>query len=605
MKTMSRFFLVLAGVAGFAVAVALVPMAGCSDDNSNQVFDMSPDFALSTQVTHVGVTGQTCCMVTRGAQLAMYLTNVMQGMVDSQGITHAATGELHLVTALGTDYKLGDNVPAFAYQFSPDGTYAMYGVKTPMSKVNYSLNFATVSYPNLPPPLVQTVIPDGIQDFSLAQQSFFSATGKYLIIGVLHGAVMNSPDLHIVDVRAATDVAQLGNGAFDYLEIPTPDDQLIYNNSTASMKPGTPSVVNLYQANLSVFANGNVNPSILDTSVTNATLFGDGFQLLYLKEDGTLWVRDIAQHFLVKVTDNVMAMSTGPLIHGPLVWTGKDLSLHVANQYQAEMITTPPNMVDSGSPFVFSADASRLYFFKNVQASNNYGDLYSVSVAPGQPRTINLIGTRISTQDFNFFQDRFLFIRGVDDQGVAGELVSASLDGSNPIVLGENVQVGGLRQSQPNPVTPPGQKDKFGPVDLSPSLPHPINAVLTDAKRQIDPSSSFGSAYVPVNDSSPIVGALSFGFSINTRLGLIDPAVHAGMFRFSDDGYVLAYAGGAQWNSSVTNFVGSLKLQPTITDTNPIQPQLDGVAEMGPISQRSMFVSAPANAKPGIYFVKF
>jgi hypothetical protein len=602
---MSRFFLVLAGVAGFAVAIALVPMAGCSDDNSNQVFDMSPDFALSTQVTHVGVTGQTCCMVTRGAQLAMYLTNVMQGMVDSRGITHAATGELHLVTALGTDYKLGDNVPAFAYQFSPDGTYAMYGVKTPTSKVNYSLNFATVSYPNLPPPLVQTVIPDGIQDYSLAQQSFFSATGKYLIIGVLNSTVANSPDLHVVDVRAAQDVAALGNGAFDYLEIPTPDDQLIYNNSTASTKPGTPSIVNLYQANLSVFANGNVSPSILDTSVTGATLFGDGFQLLYLKEDGSLMVRDLAQHFLVKVADNVMAMTTGPLTHGPLVWTGKDLSLHVANQYQAEMITLPPNSVDSGSPFYFSGDATRLYFFKNVMSSNSNGDLYSVSVAPGQPRTVNLIGTRISTVDFNFFQDRFLYIRNVDDQGVAGEMVSANLDGSNPIVLGENVMVGGLRQSSPNPVTAPGTKDKFAPVDLSPSLPHPINAVLTNAQRQIDPSSAFGSAYAPINDSSEIVGELSFGFTINTRMGVIDPAVHAGMFRFSDDGYVLAYAGGAQWNSSVSNFVGSLKLQPTITDTNPIQPQLDGVAEMGPISQRSMFVSAPANAKPGIYFVKF
>jgi len=605
MKNISRALLVLVGVIGFAVAVTLVPMAGCAD-SGNQGFDMSPDFALASQLTHVGVTGQTCCMVTRGAQLAMYLTSVQTGMIDSRGVKHAATGELHLVNPYGVDYVLGSNVPAFAYQFSPDGTYAMYGVKTDQSKFNYSLNFATVSSPSLPKPLVQTVIPDGIQDFSLAQQSFFSPSGRFLIIGVLNKSVTNSPDLHVVDVRAAQDVAQLANGAFDYQEIVTPDDTLIYTNSTASTKPGTPSVQGLYQANLSVFGAGNANVSLLDTHVINVGSLADGETLLYLRASGDLMLLDLKQHFLAKVASNVISFTAGPLGKGPIVYTAADHSLHALYEFAPEFLVTAPDSIDVNSPVMFSADATRMYFFNHVNNSNSNGDLYSVSIAPGAvSRVPNLIGTRISTQDFYFFQDRFLYIRNVDDVGVGGELVSAQLDGSKPIVLAEGAQLGGLRQSNPIPAQPPGSKIKEGPVDLSPSIPPPVNAVLTNAQRVIDPSSSFGVPYAPINGSSSVVGELSFGVGVLSRLGVIDHAVHAGMARFSDDGYTLGYAGNAAWSDTVSNFVGTLKLQPTVVDVSPNQPKLDGVAEMGPIVQRSMFVSAPANSKPGIYFIKF
>jgi hypothetical protein len=606
MKTLSRLFLLLAGVVGFSVAIALVPMAGCSNDNSNQSFDMTPDFALAQQISHVGVTGQTCCMVTRGSSLALYLTNVQVGMVDNRGIQHAATGELHVVNPYGVDYTLGSNVPAFAYQFSPDGTYAMYAVKTSQSKYNYSLQFSTVSSPSLPKPLDKVVIPDGIQDFALNQQSFFSPSGRYLIIGALKGSIANSADLHVVDVRAAQDVAMLGNGAFNYSEVVANDDTMVYENSTASMVPGTPSVAGLYQLNLSVFGNGNTPPALIDQHALNLGLMSDGETILYLRSTGELRMLSLGQHFEVSVAQNVMTFTSGPLGRGPIVWVGTDRSLHVANTLSPEMITLPANSVDPNSPFIFSADATRLYWFKNVQTSNSYGDLYSVSVAPGADRTPNFIGTRVSTQDFAFFQHRMVMIRNVDSSGTGGEMVSAELDGSSLVVLAEGAMLGGLRQSNPIPSPPPGSKIKTGPIDLTPSIPPPVNAVLTNAARVLDPTSGTGLAYAPLNGSSPVVGELSFSVGVNTLLGVLDPEVHAGNSRFSDDGYVLAYVSGAKWMANpIGNFVGTLKLQPTIVDTNPIQPKLDGVAELGPISQRAMFVSAPANAHAGIYYVKY
>jgi hypothetical protein len=98
---------------------------------------------------------------------------------------------------------------------------------------------------------------------------------------------------------------------------------------------------------------------------------------------------------------------------------------------------------------------------------------------------------------------------------------------------------------------------------------------------------------------------LSFGTLNAGPEGMLNPAVHDGMFRFSDDGYTLAYVGDAQWNDDAVNFVGRLRLQPTVIDRAPADPGLVGVAEMGPVRDHSMFVSAPVNQKPGIYFIKF
>ena len=81
--------------------------------------------------------------------------------------------------------------------------------------------------------------------------------------------------------------------------------------------------------------------------------------------------------------------------------------------------------------------------------------------------------------------------------------------------------------------------------------------------------------------------------------------MHAGQYQFSDDGYVLLYVGNAVYQATAFNYVGSLQLFQTNNNIGPQTPMLDGVAELGPIGDRSLFVSAPGAMVPGMYFVKY
>src|SRR3954470_14527795 len=123
---MKRLFLLGVLIAGATVGVALVPMAGC-DNKTVTEFDMGPDFALPPQVTRVGAKAPTCCMVTRGAQTALYLANPSAD--DSRERSSGEklyTGELHVVNAFGADSILGSDVPAYDYGFSPDGSTVFF-----------------------------------------------------------------------------------------------------------------------------------------------------------------------------------------------------------------------------------------------------------------------------------------------------------------------------------------------------------------------------------------------------------------------------------------------------------------------------------------------
>src|SRR4051812_11789681 len=197
---MKRLFLVGAMIVGITVGAAVIPMAGC-DNNTVAGFDLGPDFALPAQVTRVGAKAPTCCMVTGGAQTALYLANPSAD--DSRERSSGEklyTGELHVVNAFGADSILGSDVPAYDYGFSPDGSTVFF-VQPAGKNGNFSLQAVNIDHPDLRlPPTAKsiTVIPDGIQDYQLNQQSFYSPSGKYLIIGVLPGAVQRSADLHIV-----------------------------------------------------------------------------------------------------------------------------------------------------------------------------------------------------------------------------------------------------------------------------------------------------------------------------------------------------------------------------------------------------------------------
>jgi hypothetical protein len=108
-----------------------------------------------------------------------------------------------------------------------------------------------------------------------------------------------------------------------------------------------------------------------------------------------------------------------------------------------------------------------------------------------------------------------------------------------------------------------------------------------------------------INGGRAVVGALSFGPTFGHPEGVVDPAVHSGTFGFSDDGFVLAYAGGAQWSDTAINYTGKLTLFPTLIDVGIMTPNLDGVSEIGPVVARSFFALAPTNSTPGLYFINF
>ena len=52
----------------------------------------------------------------------------------------------------------------------------------------------------------KVVIADGLDDPPLDQQSFYTPTGNYFIVGARAAGVMSTPDLHVVSTVGAEDV---------------------------------------------------------------------------------------------------------------------------------------------------------------------------------------------------------------------------------------------------------------------------------------------------------------------------------------------------------------------------------------------------------------
>jgi hypothetical protein len=110
----------------------------------------------------------------------------------------------------------------------------------------------------------------------------------------------------------------------------------------------------------------------------------------------------------------------------------------------------------------------------------------------------------------------------------------------------------------------------------------------------------------PIDGSSAVYGALSFEDYTGAAAVTLDAKVHAGAFGFAlDDGRTAAYVTGATWNATAKNYVGSLALIAARSPSTKVDGILTGVAELGPIIARSMFVSAPTATMAGVYFVKY
>ena len=579
-----------------ALSALLLTATACSSSPGIAV-DAGGDFAIGPQVTHVGPRASTCCMITNGASQVLYLANPSPSKPDAQGRDQPANGELHLSDPYGVDITLGAGVPAFGYAFSPDQRWALFLTKT--KSLRYALDLVPLEGPELHAPPIVVAVADGMQNAALLQQAFFTPSGRYLVAGVLPKNVAVSADLHVIEMGAGRDLFALTNGAFDYQEQVTLDDTMIFADSTASTIPGVPSVEGLYMINLA--AAPSVKPALIDTHVTNFSTTADGGKLIYARANGDLFLFGLTQNDLVPLASGVTGFSLGPSRRGPVVYTTGDQALHVRPLLQPESVTTVAGAVDFFSPIQFSPDAQHLYWFKNVSSQNGTGDLYHALLPPAGPPTPRLVAVNASTRDFRFVGDRLVYLTNVDAQGTTGDITVAALDGTSASVVARGAATGELVTAFPadQPPPPTGQIN-YGPVDLAPAIVPPIFAHLTNATGDL--------TLHPIDGSRPIRGTLALGRADLLAGGaeqVLATNVRSGGFELSDDGYVLLYIGGAQFNRIAVGYVGSLGLVQTRVDVAPAVPMLDGVSELGPIVQRSLFVDAPMASPPGIYFIHY
>jgi hypothetical protein len=582
---------------GLLLALALT---ACSDDGQGGGFDAAPDLALPPQVTHIGVREPACCLqTTRSAWRVMYLASPKPGGSDSRGRDVATKGQLHLADAYGADLTLGEDVPRDGYAFSPDGRLVMY--LTPVGTrgdASYKLNFAALSADTLGSIDPIVVIPRGLEDRPLDHQAFFSPTGRFLIVGVGQPDIENSTDLTVVEVATARVLVTLPGGSFNYIEQVTSNDVMVFQNSTASKTLGTPSVVGLYV--LPLASAGTGQPARIDTRTISYALTGDEQRVVYTRYDGTLWMYDLRDKSRVQLAAGVASFSLGYEANGPLMWVDQARALHVTRLLQPELLATDPRSVDVWSSTVFSPSGQDLYFFNSSQTQDFAGDLYRLSLAPGASTTPTLIDRRVGWYDLSFVGQRMRFLRNLDGRGEIGELVSTNLDGSDLRSLARGVAAGAVLVANPQPVEPPPPRGNppRGPLDLLTPIIPPVYAHLVDAQRDTSRSQPL------FDESEPIVGALAFARADQPAVTL-DPAVHVGGYRFSPDGYVLVYAGGARLDGELAAYLGTLRLHQTLVDQAPVSPMLDGVSEIGSIRDRAFFVAAPAASPPGVYFVRY
>jgi hypothetical protein len=584
------------------LGLAAAALGGCSDDevpfSQRIVLDGGVDFALAPQVTHLGVAAPTCCLVANADNAqALYLANPKPGNVDQLGHEHPSRGELHIVSPFGGDYVLAQNVPAFGYGFSPDGHMVLY--TAPTTGDRYSLSEALLSSPELTQPDTVQVIADGLDDSKLTDQSFFTPSGQYLIVGARAPNFVNSADLHVVDVHARKDAYQLGKGAFSYLELVTGTDTMVFENSTASTTPGTPSVQGIYILQLAAASKSGLHPTLLDTHTGPASLSADGQTLFYLRQSGDLMMLDLRTNDFVTVASGVLSFSLGNARKGPIVYVKQDLSLHVRPKLRPEILATPPAAIDIFSPVLFSPDGQHIYFFQHVNSQNNHGDMYHVLLPPVGSGTPSLVATRVALNGLSFTSDRLLYLRELDSTGSAGQLVSAALDGSDEFIIADGAATGQVQVAYPQPPLPAfhGPRYDIDSYDLAVPPPPPVLANLTGA--------SLNTSITPIDGSKAVVGALAYGPAIRSTEAVLNSMVHSSAFAFSDDGYALLYAADAAYNSTARNYTGNLMLFETVLDINPSIPMLTGVSELGPIVSRTLYVNAPVAPTPGIYLVKF
>jgi hypothetical protein len=209
----------------YLLIAMLALAAGCNDNNGNgngnrdmatgggggddggDAADMTPPGDMTDTTTppaptamHVGGTGPTGGLVTAGVTAAAYLLNP----------TATGTGELHVVTAAGTDVTVDTGVNIGSYQLTNDGKQVIYS-KT--SGQNGSLFWADVSGATA---TKKTLFNGTYASGVLLQGGFMSPSGHFFLAGVRASGVAQSLDMHVIRMTDGADVFDRFNGGFDY-----------------------------------------------------------------------------------------------------------------------------------------------------------------------------------------------------------------------------------------------------------------------------------------------------------------------------------------------------------------------------------------------------
>ncbi len=560
-------------IATFVLAGALVA-AGCSSSDDN-----APK--------HVSASGPTCCLVSDG-QHAAYLLNP----------TVNRSGDLHVTAADGSDALVAmGSAYTGGYVITPDGKSLYFTQLLPGGK-DASLSILDLTTPHATPkvlfaggmkvqPVDPTTTMSANMPMPLSQISFFTPSGKFLILGVLAAMVNNSPDLYVLEADSGNQVLMRPNGAFDYLELGLPDDTLIFQDLVGGLGiTGAPPINTLYWVDLN---SAGATPTAIDTRTSALQPTFDGKTLVYqtVAKDLLAWSAATRPASGTKLATGVVTFALGHGADGPIAYSGVDHSLHVVGaDGSAKLdVSAAAAAVDPLSNLVVSADGADVYYFQNVEVQNGRGTLMHVAVSAGATPT--KVADHASLTDVQpVAGGALLFVQNVDDVGQFGDAMRAARDGSGATPLASGVPVGGLA------VNGAAAKDVAVPG-------HWLTAHLSSA--MIDKSKMLADA------ATALTGALGFASDAAPAEVTLDPATRAGQMVFSDDAKALVFVGGVVYDAAARNYVGKLKQVATAMATTAAvkDEKLDGVSEIGAVVKGVGFVDAPKNATPGVYYVKY
>ncbi len=585
------------------ILTAALVAGGCSDHtNGNHGDDMAvgggggdggtigPDLAPPADMVdttaipaptskHVGATGPSAGLVATGVTAAAYLLNA----TPSAG-GNPATGELHVVTAAGVDKTIDTGVTIGSYALSSDGKHVVY---TKPSGTNTSLLWADASAAT---PTPKTLFNANYGGTTLLQGGFMAPSTHFFVAGVKAQGIAMTQDLHVIDMSNGNDVYDRLNGGFSYQQLVLPDDTMFFQDTAGGTSTGNPPVQTLYWIALT----GVTSTSMANTVTTRTAAFiptVDNKTVVIQKTSGDILLWNATAHTLssTPVATGVAKLTLGGAPNGPIAYLGGDGSVHVITTDGMKLLDTPASSATSlNAPIVLAPDGADVYFFQNGDLTtggvqNNAGTLMRVAVQSGAAPS--KVADKVSIKDLQVADNAILFLQNLGvppmPPGVQfGDAAKANRDGSAITALGMKAPVGGLMAVNPGP--------------------------NTWFAMHLTASTDDSAAHTPIDGSLPAFGALAWDDYIGAASITLDAKVHQGTFGFAlDDGRTAAFVTGATWNATANNYVGALALVAARAPSMKVDGMLAGVAELGPIVKRSLFVSAPAAATAGVYLVTY